>query len=246
MADSVLAVFSDVHSNLEALLAVIADMNALNIGRCICLGDVVGYGADPDACLERVRSLGCPVLLGNHDAAAAREDELETMNTSAKAGIKFARRKLSQEQRDWLAGLPLVVTQDDCEFVHGSLDSPAQWWYVISPDDVCLHFEAQTRPICFCGHTHDPMFWHWNGAEKLTVRHGEGHLPIPSGGKTLINAGSVGQPRDLNPNACYAIFDPQARTVEFRRVPYNIPRAKRKIARAHLPHFTADRLSEGR
>jgi len=206
----------------------------------------VGYGADPAPCLELVRSLGCPVLMGNHDAAAASENELENMNVSARAGIEFARQELSQEQRDWLAHLPLVLTDGDCEFVHGSLDAPSEWWYVISPEDVSLHFVAQTRPICFCGHTHDPMVWHWNGAGKLTVRHGEGRIPIPAEGKTLINAGSVGQPRDRNPDACYAIFDPTARWVEFRRVPYNIAKTKRKIAQALLPRFTADRLSEGR
>ena len=197
MADSALAVFSDVHSNLEALQAVIADMNAHNVSRHVCLGDVVGYGADP-------------------------------------------------EQRDWLSHLPLTFEEDDCEFVHGSLDAPSEWWYVISPEDVSLHFEAQSRPVCFCGHTHDPMFWHWNGAKKLAVRHGEGRISIPAEGKTLINTGSVGQPRDRNPDASYAIFNPAERWVEFRRVPYNIAKTKRKIIDAMLPRFTADRLSAGR
>ena len=247
MAESALAIFSDVHSNLEAFQAVIADMNARNVSRSVCLGDVVGYGADPAACLELVRSMQCSVVMGNHDAAASNESNLEkTMNVPARAGIEFARQELSREQRDWLAHLPLTLTEGDCEFVHGSLDAPEEWWYVLSPDDVWLHFEAQTRPICFCGHTHAPMFWHWNGAGKLTVRHGEGRISIPAEGKTLINAGSVGQPRDRNPDACYAIFDPIARWVEFRRIPYDIAKAKGKIADALLPRFTADRLSEGR
>ena len=246
MADSALAVFSDVHSNLEALQAVIADMNAHNVSRYVCLGDVVGYGADPVSCLERGRSLPCPGLMGNHDEAAASEGDLENMNLSARAGIEFARRNLSPEQRDWLSHLPLTFEEDDCEFVHGSLDAPSEWWYVISPEDVSLHFEAQSRPVCFCGHTHDPMFWHWNGAKKLAVRHGEGRISIPAEGKTLINTGSVGQPRDRNPDASYAIFNPAERWVEFRRVSYNIAKTKRKIIDAMLPRFTADRLSAGR
>lgn len=224
---------------------VIADMQALKIARCVCLGDVVGYAADPSACLELVRSLGGQVLMGNHDAAVAQETDFQTMNAPARAGIEFARQKLSQKQRNWLAQLPLAITEGDCEFVHGSLDFPAEWWYVSSPEDVCLHFAAQTRPVCFCGHTHNPMFWHWNGAKKLTIRPGTGRISVPAKGKTLINVGSVGQPRDFNPDACYAIFNPNEHWVEFRRVPYDISKAKEKIMKAKLPRFTADRLSEG-
>lgn len=246
MADSALAIFSDVHSNLEAFEAVLADMKARNVTRYVCLGDVVGYAADPQECLELVRSLECPVLKGNHDAAAATDGELEYMNLSARAGIEFTRRNLSREQRNWLAQLPLTFAEGDCEFVHGSLDYPSEWWYVISIEDVSLHFEAQTRPICFCGHTHDPMFWHANGSGKLTIRRGNGRIDIPKEGKTLINVGSVGQPRDRNPDACYAILDSAAGWVEFRRVPYNISQAKKKIFEALLPRFTADRLSEGK
>jgi len=150
MLDSALAVFSDVHSNIEAFKAVLADMTALKIRHGVCLGDLVGYGADPLACVELVRSLGCPVLLGNHDAAAANDGDLGEMNNSARTGIRFARLKLSREQRDWLGNLPLVIKEDDCEFVHGTLDAPAEWYYAISPEDVTLHFKAQTCPICFC------------------------------------------------------------------------------------------------
>jgi len=246
MADSAFAVFSDIHSNLEAFKAVLADMRALKIRHGVCLGDLVGYGADPLACVELVRSMGCPVLLGNHDAAAASDGNLGEMNNSARTGVRFARLHLSQEQRDWLGGLPLVIKEDDCEFVHGTLDAPAEWYYAISPEDVTLHFKAQTCPICFCGHTHDPMVWHWNGAGKLTVRRGQGRIPLASGGKTLINVGSIGQPRDGNPDACYAILGPKAQWVEFRRVAYNVSKAKGKITKAGLPHFTADRLSEGK
>jgi diadenosine tetraphosphatase ApaH/serine/threonine PP2A family protein phosphatase len=117
---------------------------------------------------------------------------------------------------------------------------------VLSPDDAAIHFDAQTRPLCFCGHTHDPMLWHSDGAGKLSIRHGEGRIHLTEGGKTLVNVGSVGQPRDLNPDACYAIFNPTARWVHFRRVPYDIARTRRKISAAGLPHFSATRLSEGK
>ena len=248
MADtySLMAVFSDVHSNLEALEAVLADMETRGARRFFCLGDIVGYGADPDACLERVRALGCPVIKGNHDAAAAIDKDNKRMNTPAQAGIDFSRKRLSPEQRKWLGNLPLALTEDDYEFVHGSMDAPEDWWYVLSPEEALLHFAAQKRPVCFCGHTHDPMLWHWDGMGKLTIRHGEGRIVLPFDGKALINVGSVGQPRDLNPNACYALFNPLERWVEFRRVPYNISKAKRKITRAGLPLFSSQRLSLGR
>ncbi len=246
MPDSVLAIFSDVHSNLEALEAVIADMKNLPIRRHFCLGDVVGYGADPVSALELVRSLQCPVIMGNHDAAVGCDSDLNEMSNSAKTGARYSRLKLSREQRDWLAGLPLTLTDEQCEFVHGTLDSPSEWFYAVGPEDIALHFAAQICPICFCGHTHDPMFWHSNGAGKLSVRYGQGRISIPSEGKTLINVGSVGQPRDGNRDACYVVYNPQARWVEFHRVPYNISKAMRKIIKAGLPHFSADRLSLGR
>ena len=246
MADSPLAVFSDIHSNLEAFEAVRADMKALNIQGFICLGDVVGYGANPLACVEMLRAMNCPVLLGNHDAAATNDAVLGEMNHAARTGIRFARLQLSDELLDWLGNLPLVIKKDDCQFDHGTLDAPAEWYYAISPEDIALHFAAQTSPICFCGHTHDPMFWHWNGEGKLSIRCGVGRIPIPPGGKTLINVGSVGQPRDGNPDACYAVLGPNAQWVEFRRVAYDVSKAKRKILKAGLPHFSADRLAAGK
>jgi len=246
MTDSAKAVFSDVHSNLEALQAVLKDMEAMGVRSHVCLGDIVGYAADPTACLELVRSLQCPVIQGNHDAAAVAEEDLQEMNASAQAGTDFARQQLSGEQRAWLAALPLVRTEEGAEFVHASLDAPEEWWYVIGPDDAQAHFQAQTRPLCFCGHTHSPMVWNWQASGRLSVHLGEGRIQLPAEGKTLINVGAVGQPRDRNPKACYVIFAPEARTVEFRRVAYDITKAKRKIIQAGLPGFTAQRLSQGR
>lgn len=246
MADPVWAIFSDVHSNLEALQAVLADMEAQGARRRFCLGDTVGYSANPAQCLELVRSLGCPVIKGNHDAAAANDKELPEMNVSAQAGIEYSRRKLTPAQRTWLEQLPMVHTEGGCEFVHGSLDAPSDWWYVIEPEDAWMHFESQTLPISFCGHSHDPMFWHLDSEERMIMSHGEGRIQLPTGGKTLINVGSVGQPRDGDPNACYVIFNPKARWVEFRRVPYEVAKTRRKILRAKLPKFSAQRLSVGR
>jgi len=244
--DSVMAVFSDVHSNLEALQAVLAEMELLGLERRVCLGDIVGYGADPAECLELVRSLNCPVIQGNHDQLVAGNGQLEGISETAKSGMEFARERLSIEQRAYLANLPMTLIDQGCEFVHASLDQPEGWWYVLRPEDALLHFEAQTQPVCFCGHTHVPFVWHSDPSGKLDVAQGTGAVRLPPTGKALINVGSVGQPRDRRAEACYAIYDLAAKRVEFRRVPYNVAKAKRKILKANLPRFAAQRLSQGK
>ena len=246
MADNSLAIFSDVHSNLEALQAVLADMEALKIKPHICLGDIVGYGANPAKCLELVRSLKCRVLQGNHDAMASHEDPLDGVSDTARSGLEYARTKLTAEQREYLSKLPLAIAEGECEFVHSSLEAPADWWYVVDQLDALAHFSEQTHPVCFCGHTHVPFLWHCNNRRIVKGHHGEGRIELPTTGKVLINVGSVGQPRDLCPEACYVIRNPEERWVEFRRVPYDLAKTQRKILRAKLPRFAAERLEMGR
>jgi diadenosine tetraphosphatase ApaH/serine/threonine PP2A family protein phosphatase len=246
MSESVLAVFSDIHSNLEALEAVLTDMDGLAIQRRVCLGDIVGYAANPGKCLKLVRSLGCPVLKGNHDALAASDDATDDMRDVAEIGIKFARQKLTAKEREYLAGLPLTTVDGDCEFVHASLNRPEDWTYLVSREELQAHFKAQTRRVCFAGHTHVPCVWHLTTRGGLRSLGNQGLIQLPIDGKILINVGSVGQPRDLCPDACYVICDPQAGWVEFRRVNYDVAKTRRKISRAKLPPFAAQRLSLGR
>lgn len=246
MSKSALAVFGDIHSNLEALEAVLADMDALGIRLRVCLGDIVGYAANPSKCLKLVRSLGCSVLKGNHDALAASDDAMHDMRDVAEVGIKFARRKLTVEEREYLAGLPLTMANGDCEFVHASLNRPEDWIYLVRHEALQEHFKAQTNRICFSGHTHVPCIWHLSSKAELSPLAGEGQIELPTGGKILINVGSVGQPRDLCRDACYAVYDPQYNSVEFRRIAYDLQKTKRKILRAKLPTFAAQRLSLGR
>jgi diadenosine tetraphosphatase ApaH/serine/threonine PP2A family protein phosphatase len=167
------------------------------------------------------------------------------MRDVAQCGIEFARRKLSTEQRAYLAGLPLTFSTESCQFVHASLNTPREWHYVMREPEAQEHFKVQTEPLCFCGHTHVPTVWHLSNTGNIKSWRGDGRIQLPAGGKTLIDVGSVGQPRDLRSAACYAICDPQARWVEFRRVAYDIAKARRKIVRAKLPRFVARRLSLG-
>jgi diadenosine tetraphosphatase ApaH/serine/threonine PP2A family protein phosphatase len=246
MSESVFAVFSDIHSNLEALVAVLADMDALGVQRRVCLGDIVGYAANPAKCLRLVRSLGCPVLKGNHDALAASDDSMHDMRDVAEIGIKFARQKLTAKEREYLASLPLTMFDGDCEFVHASLNRPEEWTYLVRGAALQAHFKAQMRRICFAGHTHVPCVWHLTTTGELRSLGNQGLIRLPIDGKILINVGSVGQPRDLCRDACYAIYDPSLNSVEFRRIAYDVRKTRRKILRAKLPAFVAQRLSLGR
>jgi diadenosine tetraphosphatase ApaH/serine/threonine PP2A family protein phosphatase len=243
MSDSLVAVFADIHANLEALQAVLADMETLSISTRVCLGDIVGYAANPAECLERVRALDCPVVRGNHDDAAATDIEIENMRESARIGIEFARQQLSAEQRVYLGALPFRTKLGDAQFVHASLSFPRDWLYIMHPDDAEDHFALQTMPLAFCGHTHVPMVWHLNNSGNIKSSRGQGRIELPHGGKTLINVGSVGQPRDRNSAACYVIYHPRERWIEFRRVTYDIATAQEKIRQAGLPSATAERLS---
>ena len=216
MPDSILAVFADVHANLEALQAVLADMDAQATSQRVCLGDIVGYAANPAQCLELIRGLGCPVVQGNHDEAAATDMALDEMREVAQNGIEFARRKLSPEQRAYLGGLPFTFSCESCQFVHASLNAPSEWRYIMREPEAREHFAVQAKPLCFCGHTHVPTVWHLSNTGNIKSWRGQGRIELPAGGRTLVKVGAVGQPRDLCPAACYAICDPQARWVEFR------------------------------
>ncbi|MDP9253550.1 MAG: hypothetical protein M3O66_01195, partial [Verrucomicrobiota bacterium] len=161
-------------------------------------------------------------------------------------GIEFARRKLTVEEREYLGGLPLVMAESDCEFVHASLNRPEDWIYLVRAAALQEHFKAQTHRISFSGHTHVPCIWHFSLSGELSPLGSQGQIELPTNGKILVNVGSVGQPRDLCRDACYAVYDPQCNSVEFRRIAYDVDKTKRKILRAKLPVFAAQRLSLGR
>jgi len=239
------AVISDIHSNFEALNAVLADTRELGVGSIICLGDVVGYASGARACLRVVQELACPTILGNHDEAVAIDSTpLTDLNDTATAGILFARQRLNSAEKSWLAVLPRDLVVEGVQFTHASLAHPPPWPYIVSEEDAYLHFLRQSCTLCFCGHTHRPMVWMQDAC--ISGKKGKDVVALPEGGKVLVNVGAVGQPRDGDIRACYAIYRPDEKTAEFRRVTYDIKRTRRKIIRAGLPRFTAQRLSLGR
>jgi len=242
-----LAVISDIHSNFEALNAVIADIRDLGVDRIICLGDVVGYASGARMCLRAIQELECPCILGNHDEAVARDSTLlADMNDTAVAGILYARQRLNFDEKTFLASLPGDLVMDGRQFTHASLAHPPSWPYISGTDDARLHFAQQSSRLSFCGHTHRPMVWAQNDAGRITGKKGRAVIALGRTGKVLVNVGAVGQPRDGDSRACYVIYRPDQDTVEFRRLAYDIKRTKRKIRRAGLPRFTAQRLSLGR
>ena len=237
------AIFGDIHANLEALETVLRDAQEQGCANYVCLGDIVGYGANPVECLEKVREMGCPVVRGNHDEGAANGTNLEELNPLAQAALLWTREQLSAEQRQWLADLKLVRQVRDFTIVHATLDSPGSWGYVTNRFDAMASFSYQFTQVCFYGHTHVPRIFE----KDDSVRAARGtEVAIQRGVKYFVNVGSVGQPRDGDPRASYAIYDAQAQTIVIRRLEYDIDTASAKIRAAELPNLLADRLYLGK
>ncbi|MEO0453553.1 MAG: metallophosphoesterase family protein [Verrucomicrobiota bacterium] len=240
------ALFSDIHANLEAAEAVVKDMMREGVTDRVCLGDIVGYGADSSACVDFIQGLGCPTLLGNHDAEAAEERIFNTLNEGAKAGIFLARKQLDRAQKSYLLNRPYALRNDHFEATHASLHSPSAWRYIIDDNEAEKHFQEQTMTVCFFGHTHYPCIWEREENGNIELYAGMSQFVLKEGCRYLVNTGSVGQPRDRNNKACYVIYDHEAKRVIWRRVEYDITRVQEKIIDAGLPDNNARRLSNGR
>ena len=238
-----LAVLGDIHANLDALEAVLADCREQGVTDYLCTGDVVGYNARPHECLEIVRGLGCPVVMGNHDHYVSSCQNLEDFNPHAAAVIEWTRKQLSQDEMGFLSGLPFVVTRMGITLVHATMDDPASFGYVFDHLQAEAHFSHQVTPLCFHGHTHCPMIYEKQIGAVYRIDAQDFRLPV--GRKYFVNVGSVGQPRDGDPRAAYVLYDPQGRTIRFRRVEYDVAAAQAKVREAGLPERLAERLAVG-
>lgn len=241
------AIFSDIHGNLEALQAVLADIEkqAPEAGK-LCLGDVVGYGASPNECIELVRRCGAEALLGNHDQVAAGLTAGEEFNEAAQEAIFWTRDRLTPDSRDWLRALPWDTAKETFRAVHSAPRDPGQFDYILSPHDALLQFRHFTEQDCFFGHSHYPGLFMdlGDGAESLALDPNK-PLTLHPRFRYLINVGSVGQPRDNDPRAGWLLYDAATRVVTLRRVEYDVQGAQRKILQAGLPAFLAFRLEVG-
>jgi predicted phosphodiesterase len=237
------AVISDIHANLEAFEAVLADARENKCTHFVCLGDVVGYNANPHECVERVREMDCPIVKGNHDEQASLVESSRDFNEMAEAAIQWTRDNLTDADKAWLRELKFERQVRDFTIVHATLDTPDQWGYVFNNLDAAASFTYQHTTVCFFGHTHVPMAFIRNDGVQ---RHRIDKLRIDQSKKYFINAGSVGQPRDADWRAAYCIYHIDTAVVEQRRVKYDLHTAQKKIIDAGLPRLLAERLAIGR
>lgn len=236
-------VFADVHSNLEAWEVVARALSEEKIDRYICVGDIVGYGADPEECIKRVRALDPVVVGGNHDWAAIGKTDITYFNPYAREAVLWTQEKLNKKDKDYLSSLGLIEEVEDFTVVHGTLDEPQEFKYIQDLDSAWSSFELLEKSILFVGHSHVPFILAKDGEiEYISSREAK----LESGKKYLINVGSVGQPRDGDPRACYVVYDTEAKMIEIKRLDYDIKGAQAKIMEAGLPRILAERLSVGR
>ena len=244
-----LALITDLHANREAVEAVLAHAATQRIDRFALLGDFLGYGADPAWVIDRVRAMvdaGAIAVMGNHDAAVLGGSP-DIMVPDAREAVDWTRGRLDANQIDFIAALPLTVTEGDCLFVHASAWEPAQWGYVSTRLDAVDSLRATDRRHVFCGHVHAPHVYY------LTAGGDAGDLELEPGlamalspkCRWLTIVGSAGQPRDRNPAACYATFDTDTATLTAFRVPYDHATAAGKVRAAGLPEWLAERLLTG-
>jgi diadenosine tetraphosphatase ApaH/serine/threonine PP2A family protein phosphatase len=245
-----LALLADLHANLEALTACLAHARTEGADRYAFLGDLVGYGADPLEVLDLVAShaaAGAILVRGNHDAAALGQGA-ERMNATAEEAIRWTQRRLTPRHRAFLADLPPVVREDDRLFVHASAFAPESWIYVTDPERARQSLDAAGgATLVFSGHVHEPSLFYTSAAQRpvpFTPMPGV-PIPIPAHRRWLVIPGSVGQPRDGNTAACWAMADLARATITYHRVPYDWAVAARKIRDAGLPERLARRLERG-
>ena len=227
---------------------MLADAAGLGARETLCLGDLVGYGADPVACVETVGERGAAMVAGNHEHGALGLLDLTWFNPWARAAARWTGEQLDRDHRDYLSGLPLIRTVEDATLVHASPRSPEEWDYVVSEEDGLQVFGDFTTRLCFIGHSHLPGVWSVGSGgpdHHGRLERPEAQVRLDDGRRYLVNVGSVGQPRDRDPRACYAIWDHDARSVTVRRVPYDHAAAAAKILAAGLPRALADRLAHG-
>jgi diadenosine tetraphosphatase ApaH/serine/threonine PP2A family protein phosphatase len=237
------AFFGDIHANLQALEAVLDDIGKQSIDELICMGDIVGYGANPIQCVERVRGLGCLCLAGNHDHAAIGKLDIEFFNLYAKQAAIWTRQQLLQPHIEYLGTTGFVEHLPDFVVAHGSIHGPEMFNYIQSVYDAQMSFDELDKPLMFHGHTHIPITFFNTDPMTYTM---DPEVAFNPEVKTLVNVGSVGQPRDEDPRAAYGIYDDQAKRLFIRRVEYDIMAAGQEIRAAGLPEALAIRLELGK
>ena len=237
-------IFGDIHSNLEALNAVLDAFKNEAIDRFICVGDIVGYGPDPSLCIQKIRELGCKTVAGNHDWGASGRIKTTNFSVYAAQAIAWTKNVISNEERNFLKSLEIEYANPDLCAVHASYEEPERFNYIYQIRDALHSFKSMPGNVCFIGHTHIPVVF-MSKAERAVMLKQE-RVVIEPKIKYIFNVGSVGQPRDGINLAGFCVFDTKKKLVEFRRISYNINKVKEKIRKKGLAEFLAVRLGQGR
>ena len=229
------AVISDIHSNIEALTKALEIIDRQSVDEIICLGDIVGYGANPNECIALIRQRCSAVIKGNHDEALLNESITTHFTEDARSAIVWTRKRINKENISYLRTLPLVIKKADLLFVHASPCFPEQWKYIFDDQAAASTFQCFSESLCFIGHTHAPAIFSADGRVRSLTK----------GGRFLVNVGSVGQPRDRKSDLSFSIFDTETWSYENIRSPYDVETAARKILNSELPPRLGQRLLKG-
>jgi len=243
-----IGILGDIHGNLDALTAVVEVLRRENVDVWVQVGDIVGYGPEPSACIDLVRELGCVTCLGNHDAAVLGRLDTSYFNNFARAAIHWTAPQLRPSDYEFLNALPYVEEREEFTVVHGTMHMPEQFGYVVSVVEALESFAHQRTRLCFVGHSHVPAIYlrrEESPRDIHVVPHSEAETSYRDFEHVLMNVGSVGQPRDEDPRAAYGLVDTDLEIASIRRVAYDIESVQRKIRQAGLPDVLANRLALG-
>lgn len=242
-----LALLSDIHANIDALIAVVADLEQWHCRGVLCLGDVVGYGPEPARCVEWVMQNSSHTVIGNHEALLLQIDQLaeDNWHPTVAEPIHLAAKQLTRMQMKWLRDLPLSVKSDPITLCHAALHAPGEFPYIDCWGEAAESFKVQETFISFHGHTHVPIIWEERGSEVVGYHPLDKPVRLNGKNRYAVNVGSVGQPRDGDPRASYVLYDVANRVLLHRRVEYDIGLAISRFKKARLPSANAKRLKRG-
>lgn len=239
-------ILGDIHSNLSALEAVLGEMSKEGIDRYIQVGDLVGYGAEPIAVMDKVLELKPILVAGNHDLASIQRLDIQYFNNYAREAILWTRKALPRKYVQIISDLKLVETEGDVTVVHGALFHPEEFDYIQTTIDARNTIDLMTTKLCFVGHSHIPVAFLQKKSEPEKIAYTfDYEIDLKGWDKVLVNVGSIGQPRDENPKAAFAVYDTDREKVWIKRVAYDIEKEAAKILKAGLPRVLADRLRLG-
>ena len=240
-------IFSDIHGNLEALSVVLAQITAVQPDKVVCLGDVVGYGPNPNECIQAVNASAHVTIMGNHDHAVLGLTDISYFNQYAQTAVIWTRQMLTEENFERLGSYPFKKSIEHVLLVHSTPVHPERWDYIFTPLEGKYYLQHLKEQVCFIGHSHQPLFFEQDDKGHIVYdRKPEITVTVKSGCKYIVNVGSVGQPRDGTPETSFAVYDTDAQLIEVRRLPYDLKTTQEKMRDAHLPDFLIERLAYGR